>query len=299
MALPAPGEFFSIAQDVLPRRGPCANSLGETHPFPTPIPMSEYYIRRSDSDEVRGPFNTDKLTTLVEAGQVDKETLYYDEDKQDWIPIASNEDLRAVVFAEKKRLNLRSKHHESALAPDPSEKSLTLEDSTRKEVKVSEILASAEGEAGAGWQLGAKKKAKEMVLGMTPALLGAMFAMSGAVLAWRDLDNLTKAFEDKDIMPLLREPLVLVGVVDFIFATLLFLWVSEIFPILRFRAMLGLGFFSYVAWNAGDYQWMVANVVASVAIFVCTLSTRLQVSVASMAAGVVAFGWMFVQKFFS
>lgn len=261
--------------------------------------MSEYYIRRSDSDEVRGPFNVDKLSTLVEAGQVEKETLYYDEDKQDWIPIGSNEDLRALVFAEKKRINLRSKHHDSALAPDPSDKSLTLEDSTRQEVKVAEILASAEGQSGTTWQLGAKKRANEMVLGMTPALLGAMFTLSGAVLAWRDLGNLTKAWETKDIMPLLREPLVAVGVIDFIFATLLFLWVSEIFPLLRFRAMLGLGFFSYLAWNSGDYQWMIANIIASIAIFVCTLSTRMQVSLASMAAGVVAFGWMFIQKFFS
>lgn len=261
--------------------------------------MSEYYIRRSDSDEVRGPFNVDKLTTLVEAGQVDKDTLYYDEDKQDWIPIASNDDLRAGVFTETKRLSLRSKHHESMLAPDPSEKSLTLEDSTRKEVSVSEILAAAEGKTGTTWQLSAQKRANEVVLGMTPALLGTMFALSGAVLAWRDLDNVSKAIDEKTIMPLLREPLVIVGCVDFVFATLLFLWVSEIFPLLRFRAMLGLGFFSYVAWNAGDYQWMVANIIASLAIFVCTLSTRLQVSIASMASGVAAFGWMFVQKFFT
>ena len=261
--------------------------------------MAEYYIRRSDSDEVRGPFNVDKLTTLVEAGQVEKETLYYDEDKQDWIPIASNEDLRALVFAEKKRINLRSKHHDSSLAPDPSDKSLTLEDSTRKEVKVDEILAAAEGNTSATWQIGAKKKANAMVLGMTPALLGTMFVLSGAVLAWRDLDNLAKAWETKDIMPLIREPLVAVGIIDFIFATLLFLWVSEIFPFLRFRAMLGMGFFSYLAWNAGDYQWMTANIVASLAILICTLSSKMQISIISMGAGVVAFGWMFMQKFFS
>ena len=259
----------------------------------------EYYIRRADSDDVRGPFNVDKLATLVEAGQVDRETLYYDEEKQDWIPIASNDELRSIVFAEKKRISLRSKRHESSLAPDPSEKSLTLEDSTRKEVTVEGILAAAEGQTESTWKLGAKKKANEFVLGMTPAMLGVMFALSGAVLAWKDLDNVTKAFEEKDMMPLLREPLVVVGVVDFIFATLLFLWVSEIFPLLRFRAMLGLGFFSYVAWNAGNPQWMIANIIASVAIFVCTLSSKTEVSIGSMVTGAVAFGWMFMQTFFS
>lgn len=260
--------------------------------------MQEYYIRRPDSDEVRGPFNIDKLLTLVEAAQVDRETLYYDDQKQDWIPIASNDELREIVFAEKKRISLRSKHHDSVLAPDPSEKSLTLEDSTRKEVTIEGILAAAEGKTESTWGLSAKKKANELVLGMTPALLGVMFVLSGAVLAWKDLGNVTKAFETGDYLMLLREPLVVVGVVDFIFATLLFLWVSEVFPVLRFRAMLGLGFFSYVAWNAGNPQWLVANVIASVAIFVCTLSSRTEVTLGSMAAGVLAFLWMFVNTFF-
>lgn len=263
-----------------------------------PMPQ-EYYVRRADSDDVRGPFNVDKLMTLAEAGQVERETLYYDEEKQDWLPIASNDELRAAVFSEKKRIALRSKKHDSALAPDPSEKSLTLEDSTRREVTIESILAAAEGKTDSAWNLGAKRKLNEMVLGMTPAILGVMFVLSGSVLAWKDLDNVSKAFEARDIMPLLREPLVVVGVVDLVFATLLFLWVSEIFPLLRFRAMLGLGFFSYVAWNSGNHQWMVANVIASVAIFICTLSSKTELTLGSMAAGVLAFGWMFAQTFFA
>ena len=53
--------------------------------------MLEYYIRTPEQDESRGPFDASKLRTLAEAGQVTENTLYYDEDKEEWIPMASNE----------------------------------------------------------------------------------------------------------------------------------------------------------------------------------------------------------------
>ena len=72
----------------------------------------EYYIRQPDSDEPRGPFTVDKLSSLAEADQVDRDTLYYAEEEEEWVSIRSNEDLLREVFPEKKKLSLKPKAEE-------------------------------------------------------------------------------------------------------------------------------------------------------------------------------------------
>ncbi len=49
----------------------------------------EYYIRAPDSEDARGPFNMEKLSSLVEIDQVDKETLYYDDEKEEWLAFSA------------------------------------------------------------------------------------------------------------------------------------------------------------------------------------------------------------------
>lgn len=262
-------------------------------------PVSEYYIRRPDSDEVRGPFNVDKLATLAEAGQIDRDMLYYDEDKLDWVPFAANEPLRAEVFSEKRRINLRARTHAIGITADVLEKSLTIEDLTRREVRVDKILAAAEGDTGEQWSPLKRRQLTEAVLGNTPIMLGTLMALSGVLLAWHDLDNLTHAFANRDFSLLVREPLVIVGAADIVVATLLFLRVSEVFPYLRFRAMFGLGLFGYLAWNAGDPSWFIANVLAAASIFTITIASEIRTTLGAFGLGLVAFVWMFAQKFFS
>ena len=60
--------------------------------------MSHYYIRIPEQDESRGPFDIPKLETLAEAGQINPNTLYYDVEREEWIPIALNDALRSKVF---------------------------------------------------------------------------------------------------------------------------------------------------------------------------------------------------------
>lgn len=261
--------------------------------------MSDYYIRRPDSDEVRGPFNLDKLATLAEAGQIDRDTLYYDEAKQDWIPLDSNESLRTGVFAEKRRFGLQPTEDNASFTTLPTEKSVSLEDAIRAEVKVDDMLAAAEGATGKTKNVIAERRLDAKILGFTPVILGGLMTASAILLAWHDLDKLHTASQTKEILPLLRDPLVIVGTIDFIFAVLLFLWVSEVYPVLRARMAVGTGLLAYIAWSDENTGWLLANLVAGVSIFIITLSPRARVTLSAIVAATVAFVWMFGQKFFS
>lgn len=64
----------------------------------------EYYIRTADSEEARGPYTVDDLQSLAEAGQVDRETLIFDDSMEVWVEIGKHETLLAQIFPERKKL---------------------------------------------------------------------------------------------------------------------------------------------------------------------------------------------------
>ena len=57
---------------------------------------------------------------------------------------------------------------------------------------------------------------------------------------------------------LIQEPFALVGLFDFLLALGLFLNILSLFPVVRVRAMLGMGYFLFYYWSQGDPVSMVA-----------------------------------------
>ena len=94
--------------------------------------MADYYIRSKDDNDSRGPFDLSKLQTLAEAKQIDENTLYYDEEKEEWLPVGLNAELKAAVFPVREKLKLNivrerpkessTRRQRSRLAPERREK---------------------------------------------------------------------------------------------------------------------------------------------------------------------------------
>jgi hypothetical protein len=78
----------------------------------------EYYVRKPDSENARGPFNLEKLQSLAEAGQVDRQSLYYDQVSEKWKPIGESSELCARLFPERIKLVLRKKN--APVEPEPA-----------------------------------------------------------------------------------------------------------------------------------------------------------------------------------
>jgi hypothetical protein len=70
--------------------------------------MADYYIRTPDYENSRGPFDTEQLLSLTEAGQITENTLHYGEDNEEWVSMALNEKLNTLVFPEREPLSLKS-----------------------------------------------------------------------------------------------------------------------------------------------------------------------------------------------
>lgn len=241
--------------------------------------MLDYYIRTPGKDESRGPFDISKLATLVEAGQVTENTLLYDEDKEEWIPLGLNEELKAEIFPEKESLKLRTKENKNAeTAPDKPK--------TKDSIDVHDMLKAAEGDTKQTRHLKQKEQSFEKAVALASVALGLMMILSAISFLIPHHETIQSAVSEQAFASLLNHPFLLVGLFDLLMAILLLLSVTDIYPLVRGRSMLGLGFGVYVGWALGDPILVLAFGFGGAGVFLATITQRLSVMLLAMIMGI-------------
>lgn len=241
--------------------------------------MTDYYIRTPEQDESRGPFNISKLLTLAEAGQVTANTLYYDEEKEEWIPIALNEQLEAQVFPKSERLTLR-------IAQSKSDQSSTDDSTGDDKIEVENMLKAAEADTQETRHLKQSQKSFERAVALASMALGLMMILSSISFLIPHIDAIQGAVNEGTYANLINYPFLLLGIFDLIMAVLLLLSVTEVYPLLRGRSMLGLGFGVYVGWALGDPLLMLAFALGGAGVFLATVAQRLSIMVLAIIMGI-------------
>ncbi len=218
----------------------------------------EFYIRNPDETDSRGPFTIDQLTSLAEAGQVTPDTLYYEANSEQWIAIKDNVEVKEAIYPEKKKLSFKKV---TAEVPHIATKD------ERPAITVHDFLAAAEGKTDE-----TKDKTADQVMadhcakaGLWGGILILIVAAAAEILP--SIDVLT-AFA---LPKLIASPLVILGVLDVALAVLLILGVVSIYPFVRFRAMLGLGFMGFIYYTQGQLSHLAAAVAGSVGLYICTV----------------------------
>jgi hypothetical protein len=243
----------------------------------------EFYIRGATETEARGPFNHEQLVAFAENGQIDAATLYYDAGTEQWTALGSNPEIMAAIFPERKKLKLGKKDIQS----------LNSDESSTKAISVDDLLAAADG-------LTADTKSKQSLeiaqgrcakLGMWSACLALVISASGFLLY-----SIT-ALIGLDFATILgKEQLALLGLFDLILAMALLLHVVSVYPLIRFRAVLGLGWIGFMAWCQGALlTWLPPLVAGCVGLYFCTVCMSYAgVGLASLAAlgGMAGVTWL-------
>ena len=248
--------------------------------------MADYYIRTPDREESRGPFDSSQLLTLAEAEQITENTLYYDETKEEWTPIALNEALNSKVFPTREKLTLK--------VNQTREKQVFAEtDSAEEEqegLNVEAMLAAAEADTEETRHLKKQDESLQKAAAFSSQGLGLMLLLSAVFFLMPHLSIITKAFSDAAYASVINYPFVLVGLFDFLMAVFLFLAVTEIYPLLRGRGMATLGFGLYLGWSLGDPIIMAASVAGGFGIFYATIAQNYATMLVTIALGVAGNG---------
>ena len=218
--------------------------------------MEEIYIRSESETEARGPFNLEQLISLADNGQVTAETLFYDATTEQWCAIGSNEELMSQILPQRKKLKIKAK--------------LTLlneEGDSSPPITVDEILAAAEGRTAetAGRQDPTIAMARAAAIGRWAVILMFLVCAVGELLPASD------AVMTLDPMKILPYPMVLIGAIDLVLATLLGLGVVSLYPFVRFRAALGLGFIGFIFWTNGQVMPFIYLAGGSLGLYTSTI----------------------------
>lgn len=218
----------------------------------------EYYVRGVNDTDARGPFSLEQLVSLVEAGQVDAETYYYDATSEQWLLIVNNAEMKAALWPEKKKLGFKSMQFKAV----NEEKT-----DSAPAITVQQFLDAAEGKTED--TKGKKDKGETM---MAAAQWGtrsaALISLASALaLVLPGIDAVTAM----DVPKILQTPGVILGVVDVVIAVLLFLGVIQIYPFVRFRAVFGLGFLGFLFMTQGQLTPMIAVAAGSVGLYFSTI----------------------------
>ncbi len=249
--------------------------------------MGEYYIRQAEGGDIRGPFDEEQMTSLADAGKITLETQIADETKTDWVVVGQNEELKAMLFPERKKLGLKKggEGHTFQKLNKP-------EDDAKPEITVEQMLAAGEGHTEDTKHLKDKQKYMDKAASLSMPVLAAMMILSGLANSLPRYQILFDLFSKGNWQGLFHEPFAAVGLLDFLLALGLFLNVFSLFPVVRFRAMIGLGYFLFYYWSSGDAVGMAASVGAGLGLFVCTMTLNMWVMVFFAATGVGSMGYL-------
>lgn len=232
----------------------------------------EYYIRNEAETEARGPFNIEQLVSLAAAGQVTTETLCYDAVTEAWTPLSTNAELKAAVFPERTKLQMKKNVQVATLNKATG---------NAAPITVDDMLAAAEGRTA-----DTKDKSDPLIamaraakIGMWSCVLALVVAAAGEILP------AAVAIETMDVAKLMDKPLVILGAIDLMLAVVLGMGVVSAYPFVRFRAALGFGFMGFIFYTQGHETPLLAAAIGSLGLYACTILTNLMtVFLAALAA---------------
>ncbi len=218
----------------------------------------EFYIRAASETEAHGPFTSEQLASLAEAGRIDLQTLYYEAATEQWVSIGVNPELKEVLFPEKKRLTVKPKETVISLNADRR---------TNPPITVDDMLAAADGRTKDTKGKRDIALAQERAADLGRYAVTVMLFVSGAALLLPSID----AILSLDYGKLIIEPHVWLGGVDLFLCLLVGLGVMSAYQFVRFRCMFGLGLMGVLFWAAGDLYPLIVIGAGSIGLYLTTV----------------------------
>jgi len=198
-----------------------------------------------------------------------------------WVAIGDNAEVKTSVFPEKKKLMVKK---------DLKVVTLNKENDSAAPITVTDMLAAAEGRTDDTKDKSdpAIAMARAAKVGMWSCIVGLVCSAIGEIVPSID------AVMTMDPAKILPYPLVFLGALDVGLALLLILGVISLYPFVRFRAALGLGFIGLMYWTQGIHLPLIAVILGSVGLYISTIFVSyLPIAIAAglTLAGMGGFAW--------
>jgi len=240
----------------------------------------EFYIRHASETEARGPFSLEQLVSLAETGSVTADSLYYDATAEQWVVIGDSPAIKAAIFPEKKKLTIKAKEQMPSLNKPKTDSSAP--------ITVDDMLAAAEGRTSETKDKlsGEFAASRAAAVGMWALVLMFIISAAGSMLPAVDV------IMTMDPAKIAAHPLAILGAIDLVFAVLLGLGMASLYPLVRFRAACGLGFFGLVFFLQGDHGPLLAAIAGGAGLYLCTVFVSMLPVLITAAVGLSGLGYV-------
>jgi len=121
-------------------------------------------------------------------------------------------------------------------------------------------------------------------IGMWAAIVILVVSAAGEILPGTD------ALMSMEPDQIVVHPLVVLGSIDVIFAVLLGLGMTNIYPMIRFRAALGFGLLGFMFYAQGLHLPLIEVAIGSAGLYLATIFTSILPVIAAAGAGVAGMG---------
>lgn len=165
------------------------------------------------------------------------------------------------------------------------------EEEERKKLEVTKMLALAEGRADdPSGKSPREKQAAVAFIGLR--LLALFFLSSILAMGYIEKDLIMTA----DAIAMAKSPYLIIAIIDLaLFATLL-LQVTEVYPLLRFRAAIGAGLLTLLYYSSGDTIPLLSNLLLMLAIYFGSAIIKIRFLIGcgiAGAAGILGYAYAF------
>jgi len=256
--------------------------------------MSQFYVKASGAETADGPFSIDQLRELVALEIASPETLYRTEAMEDFEPLGRENGLWAQIKPQPRvALKLRTENNSSETTqPESAKKPLRQSagktaaplSPTSESADIDEMLAAAEGNTAQTSHTRKLRKSRNRVI--------MLFLFIGGLIqpVWIELYAMIKS-GDYSIKILIENWTLFFALADLFLVIAIGLGNTGLFPLLRFRAALGLGFFAYLFYSRGDPQAIAALTALQFGLLGSTLCTRFAPTLLMVTIGLAGGGF--------
>lgn len=228
-----------------------------------------------------------KLGLRTEESEAEKKRLAEEEAVQKAIERAKAEEARKAAGETLESENsAEDAPAEEAVTPDKKKKKEPSKKEKRKaeenkKLEVTRMLAQAEGrDNDASGKSPREKQAAVAFIGLR--FLTLFFAASVLCMSFLEYELLLTA----NALAMAKSPFLIVAAFDLIVVVTLLLQVTEVYPLLRFRAAVGAGLFTLLFYSSGDTILLLSNLLLMGAIYFCSAMIKVRFLTVCTGAGV-------------
>jgi hypothetical protein len=149
------------------------------------------------------------------------------------------------------------------------------------------MLAAAEGKTKETAGKGDPKAAFELVAGWGRRVLTLIMGVSMCSMLLTHIEPIYAL----DWKTIIATPTILLGAFDLFLVITLLLGATSVYPLVRFRALLGLGFLGLMHYLAGETQYFVPLIAASVGMYFTTAAVNWLLLVVAGGLGLLGAGF--------